>query len=96
MRRGDSLVTFTGFTTIIPPNGPSCNAGGEDGEGAYTAGSFHPGIVQVALGDGSARSISETINAGTIDGGSRVSGQSNYGVWGALGTRAGGEVTDEF
>ena len=42
--------------------------------------SFHPGGVQVALGDGSVRFATETVDAG---------------VWKAVGTRNGGE-TDQF
>jgi len=43
--------------------------------------SFHPGGVNVALADGSCRTVSETIE---------------LGVWRALGTRAGGEVVTQF
>lgn len=43
--------------------------------------SYHEGIVQVALMDGSCRSVSENID---------------LGVWRSLGTRAGGEVVGEF
>ncbi|MBX3437860.1 MAG: DUF1559 domain-containing protein [Planctomycetaceae bacterium] len=46
-----------------------------------TSRSYHTGIVQVTLMDGSARSISENID---------------LGIWRALGTRAGGEVIGEF
>lgn len=46
-----------------------------------TSRSFHPGVVDVALFDGSVRSISETIDLAT---------------WRALGTRAGGEVLGEY
>lgn len=48
---------------------------------AITARSFHPGIVNTLLMDGSVRAISETINLPT---------------WRALGTRAGNEVVGEF
>jgi prepilin-type N-terminal cleavage/methylation domain-containing protein len=48
---------------------------------ALTARSYHTGIVQALLMDGSARSISENID---------------LGVWRALGTRAGAEVVGEF
>jgi prepilin-type N-terminal cleavage/methylation domain-containing protein len=48
---------------------------------AVTSRSHHPGIVQVLLMDGSARSVSENINVA---------------IWRALGTRAGREVVGEF
>ena len=48
---------------------------------AITARSYHPGIVNSLLMDGSVRAISETIQQQT---------------WRALGTRAGGEVGGEF
>ncbi len=46
-----------------------------------TARSYHAGVVNAAMMDGSVRTISENINAGT---------------WRALGTRASGEVPGEF
>jgi prepilin-type N-terminal cleavage/methylation domain-containing protein len=48
---------------------------------AVTARSFHEGMVQALLMDGSARAISDNID---------------LGVWRSLGTRAGGEVIGEF
>ena len=48
---------------------------------AITARSFHTGVVQAAMMDGSVKSISENID---------------IIVWRALGTRAGGEVVGEF
>jgi hypothetical protein len=48
---------------------------------AVTSRSFHPGIVQVLLMDGSARSIDQSISTS---------------IWQALGTRAGGEVISDF
>ena len=48
---------------------------------AIIARSFHTGLVQVSLMDGSARAVSNNID---------------LKVWRALGTRAGGEVTGEF
>ena len=92
----------TGFNTILPPNGPSCDIGNAawkgfvNGRGLYSAGSFHPGVVQVTLCDGSVQTISETIDAGDLTATNPTSGQSPYGVWGALGTKSGGEVTDAF
>ncbi len=99
---------YTGFAAVLPPNGPSCardNNGrqGSPGENnnfmLLSAGSYHSGIVQVVMVDGSVKSISETINAQTGTGSlpaPAASGRSNYGTWGALATRAGGEVEDDF
>ena len=46
-----------------------------------TARSYHEGIVQVLLMDGSARAINENIDRN---------------IWRGLGTRQGGEVTGDF
>jgi prepilin-type N-terminal cleavage/methylation domain-containing protein len=82
---------LVGFSTIMPPNGPNCSA--ETGYGIHSARSYHSGGVFVTMADGAVRFISENINCG-----SRVSektyidsGESPYGVWGALGTRASAE-----
>ena len=102
--RGDAWVNggtqATGFFTILPPNGPSCDEGTNPWDnGLLSAGSYHPGIVQVCMVDGSVRSVSETVEATTnpplTTGAANVtSGRSPYGVWGALGTRNGGELID--
>ena len=100
INRGDQyahgIVTITGFNTVLPPNGPSCSEGGDFGNGVISAGSFHAGGVQVTMGDGSVRFIAETIDAGNQSAGPVTSGQSPYGVWGALGSRGGGEVKTDF
>ena len=88
----------TGFNTILPPNGPSCNSedrtwkGFQRGNGIYSAGSYHPGIVQVCMVDGSVQVVNDTIDTGNLNAPTPTSGQSPYGIWGALGTRAAGEV----
>ena len=93
----DGAVVYTGFNTVLPPNGPSCMEGDHNsGDGIITAGSYHSGGVQVGLGDGSVRFVSETIDAGDQNAAAVTSGQSPYGVWGALGSRYGGEVETEF
>ncbi|MFH5804468.1 DUF1559 domain-containing protein [Alienimonas sp. DA493] len=88
----------TGFNTITPPNGPSCKNPVFDGSpgGIFAATSRHSGGVQVTLVDGSVRFISETIDTGNLNAAMVTNGRSPYGTWGALGTRAGGEVTDDF
>ncbi|WP_207622158.1 DUF1559 domain-containing protein [Alienimonas californiensis] len=89
----------TGFYTTLPPNGPSCmqadNADSSD-DGVISAGSYHTGGAQFLFGDGSVSFISETIDTGNLTAGEPTSGKSPYGTWGALGTRAGGEVPDDY
>ena len=86
----------TGFTTIIPPNGPSCahDAGWDDI--IATPGSDHSGGIQVAFCDGSVKFLSETINSGDLTAANPTVGESPYGTWGVPGTRAGGEVRNDL
>ena len=76
-----------------------------------TPSSRHTGGVQVLLADGSVRFVNDTINTvsgnppctsgpGNLGQGATASvgcsGQSPFGVWGALGTMASGETVSEF
>lgn len=95
MRRQDSLgvnwadgsIYWTPFYTILPPNGPSCYA-------VMTSRSRHPGGVTLLFVGGAVTFMSEDVWAGnpaaTMPATPRET--SPYGVWGALGTRAGGEA----
>ena len=69
----------TRYTHIMPPNAQSCEVGGPwfGQQGAITASSRHPGLVNVLFCDGSVRGITNTIDPAT---------------WWALGTMAGGEI----
>ena len=81
------------FNTVLPPNSISCtNAPGEWGQGFFPPDSLHPGGVNAAMADGSVRFISETIDTGNLAAAEVVSGPSPYGVWGALGSKAGGDI----
>ncbi|MGQ9662809.1 MAG: DUF1559 family PulG-like putative transporter [Kiritimatiellia bacterium] len=90
---------FSGFTTMLPPNGPSCLFGTDSTDFMGAASSRHPGGVNAAMADGSVRFISETIDTGNANEpdvpnpGNRI---SPWGVWGALGSRAGGETVSSF
>jgi prepilin-type N-terminal cleavage/methylation domain-containing protein/prepilin-type processing-associated H-X9-DG protein len=95
---------FAGFTTILPPNSAVCMIGMGAASphwfpGIWSPTSEHTGGVQAAFADGSVRFISDTIDSGnlgvvapTVNSG----GMSPYGVWGALGTKSGGEVNSNF
>ncbi len=96
-------TSHVGFNTVLPPNGPSCSEVGngtstnDNGDhGVFPPSSNHPGGVNVAMADASVRFISETINSGNTAAAPTISGASRYGVWGALGTRDGGEPVSEF
>ncbi|MDR3109466.1 MAG: DUF1559 domain-containing protein, partial [Planctomycetaceae bacterium] len=65
-------VFYTGFTTIYPPNG-RCGGGNAnttsitaDTFSAVTASSNHSGGVQLGMGDGSVKFVSDTINNASI------------------------------
>ena len=97
-RWSDGVAAFAAFYTVLPPNGPSCHDGNDYVWVMTTASSYHPGGVNVAMGDASVRFVSETIDTGSAPTGGLSappvdSGPSPYGVWGALGSMNGGEAT---
>ena len=106
-RWADGTAFFHAVTTILPPNSALCligstswsDGGGHYGPGIWTATSEHAGGVHCLMADGAVRFVSDNIDSGNIAAiapADTAGGASPYGVWGALGTKAGGEVTGEF
>lgn len=99
-RWGDGAAFFAAFNTILPPNSASCfevtSAFGHWGTGYFSASSRHVGGITVLMADGSVRFVSENIDAGSQTTAPATEGRSPFGVWGALGSRDGGEVLGEF
>ena len=48
------------------------------------------------MADGAVRFISDNIDTGNLGVANTFGGRSPYGVWGAVGTRLGGETVGEF
>lgn len=99
-RWADGAAGSALFNTILPPNSPSCAIGGRQVvDGIYSAGSAHPGGVQVTMADASVRYLSENVDSGDANHPTPKLSQlrreepfpSPYGVWGALGTIRGGD-----
>ena len=102
-RWGMAEVAHTMFMTVLPPNTHGCVSAvnSADWAGLYSASSYHSGGVNVALGDGSGRFVSDSIQVENLDKNPpgttmlesrEYTGSSIYGVWGALGTRSGAET----
>jgi len=101
-RWGDGAAYFSAFTTAIRPNNANCFSGTAANhwyQGMYSASSRHVGGVHCLMADGAVRFISENISTGNAAAtlpANNITSQSPYGIWGALGTRAGGETVSDF
>ncbi|MEM6363865.1 MAG: DUF1559 domain-containing protein [Planctomycetota bacterium] len=99
----------TQFNTILGPNSEICLVGHSDTYGVAPPSSRHPGGCHILMADGAVKFISDSIEsgdptipcvycealAGGVDSPTPVGSPSPYGLWGALGTRASGEVISE-
>lgn len=94
----DGAPAFTGCTTILGPNKANCidNDGSDWYDGIFEPTSHHTGGVHCLMGDGAVRFISENINNGNPASAAPIAGTSPFGVWGSLGSVAGGEPIGEF
>jgi prepilin-type N-terminal cleavage/methylation domain-containing protein len=101
----DGQFERCGFNTILPPNAAGCSYGNspwinaDSNEAILPPSSLHTGGAQALMGDGAVRFISDNIDAGTKSAttpSQSAATMSPYGVWGALGTKAGGELAGEF
>ncbi len=88
------------FTAVIAPNGPSCindSNGNSDGSiNLLAASSYHTGGVHALMCDGAVKFISNSIDTGNLGIANTIGGRSPHGVWGALGTRNGGEAVGDY
>jgi prepilin-type N-terminal cleavage/methylation domain-containing protein len=91
----DGQMERTGFTTVLPPNAPSCGGDSDPNadckSGVYAPSSYHPAGVQGVMADGSVRFFSDSIDTGNLAATEVTAGPSPYGVWGAMGSKDGGE-----
>lgn len=107
LRWASGYAVHTGITTILPPNRAICTNGTGNGTwrpGIYGASSRHQGGAHVLMGDGAVVFMTDSVESGDKTHGmivwngmgTRAPGfESPYGLWGALGTRAGKEVIEE-
>lgn len=103
-RRGFCWANFghihSGITTNRGPNTELCLHGPDEmTEGNWSISSRHQGGAHVLMGDGAVIFISDSIEAGNSRAGQQdginPGDRSPYGIIGALGTRANGEIIDE-
>jgi prepilin-type N-terminal cleavage/methylation domain-containing protein/prepilin-type processing-associated H-X9-DG protein len=104
-RWADGAMIYTSFSSIRPPNTPTCLGSGDSSSGQASVSSRHQGGGHVLMGDGSVKFITDSIDAGNQNSPTAYNAdndttaplagaESPFGIWGALGTRAAREVID--
>ena len=94
VRWHDGGSGFTGISTNAAPNSSPacCYVAWDAGSGMYPPSSTHTGGVVAVFGDASVRFITNNIDSGNQNAtGTGLTGPSPFGVFGAMGTRAGEE-----
>ncbi len=85
------------FTTTLAPNSFSCAyGGGNNSWGTYAPTSDHAGGVQTLMFDGAVRFVTDSIDSGNLNAVQVTSGASPYGIWGAMGSPQGKEVSQSL
>ncbi len=100
-RWGDGADISTAFFAVLPPNSVTCFGAANILDAALpSASSYHANGAYVAMCDGAIVFINDAINAGDPNATFNNSpynydwkGNSQWGVWGALGSMAGGEAS---
>lgn len=103
-RWADSRMPYTQWQPVLPPNSPGCTNDGESWT-LTSSSSRHPGGAQVLFCDATVHFMADSIDAGSPTNTAighpllrdparpqDYGGPSLYGLWGALGSRAGGEA----
>jgi prepilin-type N-terminal cleavage/methylation domain-containing protein/prepilin-type processing-associated H-X9-DG protein len=103
-RWADAGSVYSGVNNILPPNRELCLGDAPDGSGTVPISSRHQGGAHILMGDGAVVFMTDSVEAGYAPeenvwingtGQSAPKSVSPYGLWGALSTRASGEVIEE-
>ncbi|KAA5537997.1 DUF1559 domain-containing protein [Roseiconus nitratireducens] len=91
---------FSGFFTAAPPNSEICSEQNAGNSGWYAASSRHQGGAHILMADGAVIFMTDSVESGdqnalALNAYRTPGGESPYGLWGALGTRAAKETISE-
>jgi prepilin-type N-terminal cleavage/methylation domain-containing protein/prepilin-type processing-associated H-X9-DG protein len=99
VRWTDGAAENIGFTAHLPPNSASCTLDTSTNPQSarwmtLSANSEHPGGANAAFGDGAVKFVNDYVSVTTVNSGpvNTTATPSTYSLWGALGSKAGGET----